>query len=98
LISTFPTLDDAKDIANQAIKEKFAACVNIIPSHSVYSWNDSVESSDEFLTIFKTTNSNVSKLRNLISTSHSYDVPEIIDFELNNVNKPYLDWLIQSMS
>jgi len=21
-----------------------------------------------------------------------------IDFELNNVNKPYLDWLIQSMS
>ena len=85
-------------MANQAIKEKFAACVNIIPSYSVYSWNDSVESSDEFLTIFKTTNSNVSKLRNLISARHSYDVPEIIDFELNNVNKPYLDWLIQSMS
>ena len=85
-------------MANQAIKEKVAACVNIIPSHSVYSWNDSVESSDEFLTIFKTTNSNVSKLRNLISARHSYDVPEIIDFELNNVNKPYLDWLIQSMS
>ena len=98
LISTFSTLDEAKEISHNAIKEKFAACANIIPVNSIYSWKNSIESSDEFLVIFKTTSSNISQLRNFISTKHGYDVPEIIDFEVDNVNDSYLNWLVQSTS
>lgn len=98
LISTFSTLDEAKEISHSAIQEKFAACANILPVNSIYSWKNSVESSNEFLVIFKTTSSNVSKLRTFLSNKHGYDVPEIIDFEVDNVNDSYLNWLIQSTS
>ena len=98
LISTISTLDEAKEISHNAIQEKFAACANILPVNSIYSWKNSVESSNEFLVIFKTTSSNVSKLRNFISNKHGYDVPEIIDFEVDNVNDSYLKWLIHSTS
>jgi len=27
---------------------------------------------------------------------HPYDVPEIAEINLNSMNKPYLDWLIDS--
>ena len=79
-----------------AINEKFAACANIVPVNSIYSWKNSIESSNEFLVIFKTTSSNISKLRDFISDRHGYDIPEIIDFELDNVNDSYLNWMIQS--
>ena len=49
LISTFSTLDEAKEISHSAIQEKFAACANILPVNSIYSWKNSIESSDEFL-------------------------------------------------
>ena len=64
--------------------------------NSIYSWKNSIESSNEFLVIFKTTSSNISKLRDFISNRHGYDIPEIIDFELDNVNDSYLNWMIQS--
>ena len=96
LISTFSTLEEAKEISHDAINEKFAACANIMPVNSIYSWKNSIESSNEFLVIFKTTSSNISKLRDFISDRHGYDIPEIIDFELDNVNDSYLNWMIQS--
>ncbi len=98
LISTFSTLEEAKEISHTVVQEKLAACANIFPVNSIYSWKNSVESSNEFLVIFKTTSSNVSKLRNFLSNKHGYDVPEIIDFEVDNVNNSYLNWLIQSTS
>ena len=98
LISTFSTMEEAKEISYNAINEKFAACANILPVNSIYSWKNSIESSNEFLVIFKTTNSNISKLRDYISARHKYDVPEIIDFELDNVNDSYFKWLIHSTS
>ena len=48
LISTFSTLEEAKEISHDAINEKFAACANIVPVNSIYSWKNSIESSNEF--------------------------------------------------
>ena len=94
LISTFPTLDEAKEISHSAIQEKFAACANILPVNSIYSWKNSVESSNEFLVIFKTTSSNVSKLRNFLSNKHGYDVPEIIMIPITIQHKNYASWVM----
>ena len=35
LISTFSTLEEAKEISHDAINEKFAACANIVPVNSI---------------------------------------------------------------
>ena len=96
LLSTFSTIDEANKISKLAIESKIAACANIFPINSIYSWNENIENTNEYLVIYKTTDKKIKQLRKFLEENHSYEVPEIIDFELNHTNSKYLDWKIQS--
>ena len=96
LLSTFSTIDEANKISKLAIESKIAACANIFPINSIYSWNENIENTNEYLVIYKTTDKKIKQLRKFLEENHSYKVPEIIDFELNHTNSKYLDWIIQS--
>ena len=96
LLSTFSTIDEANKISKLAIESKIAACANIFPINSIYSWNENIENTNEYLVIYKTTDNKIKQLRKFLEENHSYEVPEIIDFELNHTNSKYLDWIIQS--
>jgi len=96
LLSTFSTIDEANKISKLAIESKIAACANIFPINSIYSWNENIENTNEYLVIYKTTDKKIKQLRKFLEENHSYEVPEIIDFELNHTNSKYLDWIIQS--
>jgi len=81
--------------AEGAVSGGLAACVNIVNVNSTYAWKGKIKESDEFLAIFKTTDAKVAKLRNFIKNNHSYEVPEIITFNTNNVSKKYMEWLVE---
>lgn len=78
------------------VRTRLAACVNITKISSVYSWQGKIENTDEFLAIFKTTQKNKSKLKTQIKKTHPYKVPEIAELSLRDLNKPYLQWLMDS--
>ena len=80
--------------AKGAVSGGLAACVNIVKVDSTYAWKGKIEESDEFLAIYKTTGAKVTKLRNFIENNHSYEVPEIITLNANNVSKKYMEWLV----
>ena len=82
--------------ANKAVKTQIAACVNISKISSVYTWKGKIENSNEFLAFFKTTEKNKKLLKNEIKKTHPYDVPEIAEIKISSINKPYLDWMLQS--
>ncbi|MCS5528675.1 MAG: divalent cation tolerance protein CutA [Nitrosopumilus sp.] len=48
------------------------------------------------MAIFKTVTKNKSKLKKKIAETHPYDVPEIAEIDVTSINKPYLNWLIES--
>jgi periplasmic divalent cation tolerance protein len=96
LLSTFSSIDEANKISKLAIESKIAACANIFPINSMYSWHEKIENHDEYLVIYKTTDKKIKQLRQFLEENHSYEIPEIIDFELNHTNSKYLDWIIQS--
>ena len=96
LLSTFSSVDEANRLSQLAIESKFAACANIFPINSIYSWNEKIENTNEYFVIYKTTDKKIKQLRKFLEENHSYDIPEIIDFELTHTNSKYLDWLIQS--
>jgi periplasmic divalent cation tolerance protein len=96
LVSTYPNKKSISKIANKLVREKLVACVNMTKISSVYSWQGKIENADEFLAIFKTTQKNKTKVKNQIKTTHPYKVPEIAEIQINSINKPYLDWLIES--
>ena len=96
IVSTFPNKTVTKKVANQLVKKKLAACVNITKIDSVYSWKGKIQNDSEYLAFFKTTKKNHKILKNEIKKLHPYDVPEIAEINVNSMNKPYLDWLIDS--
>ena len=55
IISTFPDKKTITKIANQLVKKKLVACVNITKISSVYSWKGKIENQSEYLALFKTT-------------------------------------------
>ena len=55
-----------------------------------------IENSSEYIAIFKTTAKNKKLLKQKIKETHPYDVPEIAEVNVTSINKPYLDWLIES--
>ena len=84
----------AENIAAELIKAKLAACINIIPSvNSIYEWKGEICKDNEFLMLIKSSEKLFEDLKNLITSLHPYEVPEIISFEITDGNKSYLDWL-----
>ncbi len=96
IISTYPNKKSVNKIANQLVKTKIAACVNITKISSVYTWKGKVVNTSEYLALFKTTQKNKKKLKEKIKSTHPYDVPEIAEINVNSINKPYLKWLVDS--
>lgn len=98
IVSTFPDKKSITKIANDVVKSKLAACVNITKISSIYAWQGKIENSSEYLALFKTTEKNKKTLKEKIRSFHPYDVPEIAEINVDSINKPYLDWLIDSTS
>ncbi len=96
IISTFPDKKTITKIANQLVKQKLAACVNITKISSVYSWKGKIENQSEYLALFKTSKKNQSILKKELKKLHPYDVPEIAEININSINQPYMKWLMDS--
>ena len=96
IISTYPNKKSISKIANDLVKNKTVACVNFSKISSIYSWKGKIENTSEFIAIFKTTYKNKKILLKQIKETHPYQVPEIIEIEISSINKPYLDWLLDS--
>ena len=78
------------------ISRKLCACVNIIKINSFYYWKEKIQYDNEYLCFFKTVSS--AKLKKELKKIHPYEVPEIIEFKIDTIDKEYLGWLIGSVS
>lgn len=97
VLSTTGNIEEAKTIAGKLLDNKLAACVNIIPKViSMYHWNNDVVSDEEVMLIIKTRKEMFDEVKASILKNHSYEVPEIISFDISNGSNDYLDWIFKS--
>ena len=96
IISTYPNKNSINKIANELVKNKIIACVNITKISSIYSWQDKIKNTSEYLALFKTTQKNKKSLKEKIKATHPYKVPEIAEINITSINKSYLKWLVES--
>ncbi|XP_056844170.1 protein CutA, chloroplastic isoform X2 [Raphanus sativus] len=94
---TVPNREAGKKLANSIVREKLAACVNIVPGvESVYEWEGKVQSDSEELLIIKTRQSLLESLTEHVNANHEYDVPEVIALPITGGSDKYLEWLKNS--
>ena len=98
VFTTASNLSEARRIANQLVRARVAACVNIVPRiDSVYWWKGKVTRGAEALLIIKTSRSRMKLLSRKIQTLHSYEVPEVIALPVSAGSPAYLRWLEESL-
>ncbi len=92
--AVFGSPEEADRIASAMIERRLAACANILaPCKSVYRWEGKVERSDEAPALFKTAKEAAPALVAAIADEHSYDVPAICVWPIENAFEAYRGWV-----
>lgn len=99
VLVTAPKVQVARTIAQAALKNRLAACVNIVPHlESHYWWEGKIESSKEVLLLLKTTTSKLVTLEKIVLANHPYQTPEFIAVPIDRINRNYRAWLLESLT
>jgi len=94
VVTTTDSKKKAYDLSQIILQERLAACVQIEgPITSRYHWKGKIEETEEWRCVIKTRCHLFDKVATVIRDNHSYDVPEIIAFQISNSDVPYQQWL-----
>ncbi len=96
VLTTEENLLNAKKLANKLLGNKLAACISMRRITSSYWWNGNLEDSNEYQLMIKTTKDKLASLMDEIKCRHSYDLPEIIFWEVNSSDE-YHEWVNASL-
>ncbi|MEU1078122.1 MULTISPECIES: divalent-cation tolerance protein CutA [unclassified Streptomyces] len=84
----------ADTLARGAVEARLAACAQITgPMTSVYRWQGTVETAEEWRVQFKTAAARYPDLERHLLAAHPYDTPEIIATPAVRGSADYLAWL-----
>lgn len=93
--STTDSETAARELAAGIVDAKLGACAQIVgPVTSVFRWEGSVQTEQEWRLEVKTAVDRVPALVEHIKANHSYDVPEIIAAPISGGSPEYLSWLV----
>jgi len=91
---TTGTDEEANQLAEMLLKQRKAACVNIVSKvSSSFWWEGHLDSDQESLLIVKAKASLLDEIVALVKEVHTYDVPEVIALPIIGGNPDYLDWI-----
>ncbi len=87
-------LDEAREISGLLLSNKLVACCSIIPLvESWFEWQGEIQQESEVKVLMKTVANHFQKIEKVIRKNHSYEVPEIIAFEVIDGMDKYLSWI-----
>jgi|TARA_B100001996_G_scaffold72036_1_gene52870 periplasmic divalent cation tolerance protein len=82
--------------AHTFLSEKKVACVQIDRIRSMYQWNETINSEEEWRLSFTTDRALIPNLIQTIESSHPYDTPQIIWNSIDS-NEKYSVWVKESL-
>lgn len=99
IFCTCPNQETAERIARQLIRDKLAACVNILPGVcSIYEWQGQIETAQEHLLLVKSQEACYAAIEAAIKAIHPYQLPEIIAVAIDSGSAEYLHWIDSCLS
>lgn len=94
VVTTVGTEEQANTLAQELVERRLSCCVNIIPvQRSIYRWQDKVCSDSEFLLLIKSPEERYEAIEAAIKELHSYDLPEILAFNISRGEEGFLHWI-----
>lgn len=91
---TAQDIEEAQKIIDLLLKQKLVACATIIDAvESHYIWQGQKMCTEEVKILMKTLDTHFREVAHVITEESSYDVPEILAFEVLFVSESYLKWV-----
>jgi len=94
VVTTAGTQEEANLLAEELVARRHSCCVNILPiQRSVYRWQGKICDDSEYMLIIKTLESEYEAVETTIQELHSYDLPEILAFNIHRGEDGFLTWI-----
>lgn len=91
---TTGSVNEAKEIGSALVRERLAACANILSGMtSLYRWDGAVQEDAETVLILKTRAAHIDDLTERVRVLHSYDCPCVVAWPIAAGNPDYLAWI-----
>lgn len=91
--TSIDTPERARALAHALVEARLAACVQILPIHSVYRWEGRVCGESEQLLLIKTRSACYAALSAFVHEHHPYTTPELVRTPISGGAGAYLQWL-----
>lgn len=99
VLTTFEKPEEAKLFAHWVIQEKICVCAQIdAPMTSIYPWGGKVEEAQEVRLWMKVFEQNLMSVQAALKEEHSYEIPQFIVLDVDQVSADYLAWAKESLS
>jgi periplasmic divalent cation tolerance protein len=98
VVTTVGTEEQANLIAREIVVRRQAACVNILPGvRSIYRWKGKICKDGELMLVIKTLEGEFEGVMGTIRELHSYELPEILSFQVTRGEASFLEWVAGSV-
>jgi periplasmic divalent cation tolerance protein len=86
--------DEARRIGGALLRDRLAACINILPGmESSYWWEGKLENASECVLLIKSDASRADAIVGKVKELHSYSCPCVAIWPMTGGNPDYLDWI-----
>ena len=89
---TYPNIEEAKKIVHHLLDKKLISCANFFPVENCYWWKGKIVDSTEVVSIIKTKEQNLERIKSEVKKLHTYEIPCIIKLDAE-ANKEFEDWV-----
>jgi periplasmic divalent cation tolerance protein len=93
VMTTCTSQEEASRLAAALVEKKLAACVQASGITSTYRWKDALETSKEVRLTIKAKVVDYAAIEALITSLHSYEVPEVLAVPVIAGSSAYLEWI-----
>lgn len=84
---------NAQAIARLLVETRLAACVQIFPIESFYTWDGAMQTARELMLSCKIKHADYADVEAAIRAAHTYETPEIIEVRIEQGAGAYLAWI-----
>ena len=93
--TTFPDAQTALRVGEALVREKLAACVNVLPGMaSVYAWKGAIEHGAEAVAIIKSREGLTEALSAALKEKHPYETPIILHLPVAGADADTAAWIL----
>lgn len=96
VITTIDSHKAAQAMAAALVERKLAACVQISPIESFYSWQGETQHEQEFRVVAKSLAVRYAEVEATMRELHSYELPGIYAIAVAEIFEPYAHWVIEN--